>query len=146
MAPIEGKIAKILDEYNVVINVGRKQGVCEGMPFVIFITGEDEVKDPDTGEGLGRLETVKGYVSAAHVQDRVSICTVHPLTKGGVEGEVKVQTLSGAMMAESLGYRSGGEQRLNVNPSQVSGLARGGPISIGDGVRSLGRVERPIED
>lgn len=142
MAPIEGKIARILDEYNVVINVGRNQGVQEGMPFVIFTTGGDEVKDPDTGEGLGKLETIKGYVSAAHVQDKISICTVQPLIKGGEEGGTKVQTLSGAMMAESLGYRSEREHRLNVNPSQISGLARGGPISIGDGVRSIGQVGR----
>ncbi|MFQ5957328.1 MAG: hypothetical protein ACE5KK_06120, partial [Candidatus Brocadiales bacterium] len=107
---------------------------------------EDEVKDPDTGDGLGKLETVKGYVSATHVQDRVSICTIQPLTKGGAEGQTKVQTLSGAMMAEALGYRSGGEYRLDVNPSQISGLARGGPISIGDMARSLGTVERPVKE
>ncbi len=142
MAPIEGKIVRILDEYNVVINAGRRQGVHEGVPFVIFVTGEDEVKDPDTGEGLGKLETVKGYVSAVHVQEGLSVCTIEPLTKGGVEGGAKTQTqtLSGAMMAESLEYRSGGEHRLNVNPSQVSGLARGGPISIGDQVRSIGKT------
>lgn len=143
MAPIEGKIARILDEYNVVINVGQKQGVYEGMPFVIFATGEDEVKDPVTGEGLGKLETVKGYVSAIHVQDGLSVCAVEHTAKGVVGGESKSQTLSGAMMAESLGYRSGGEDRLNVNPSQVSGLARGGSISIGDGVRSVGRQVGP---
>ncbi len=146
MPLIEGKIAKILDEYNVVINAGRKQGVCEGMTFVIFTVSEDEVKDPETDEGLGRLETVKGYVTATHVQDRVSICTAQPFARAAAEGEAKVQTLSGAMMAESLRYRSGSEYRLNVNPSQVSGLARGGPISIGDRVRSIGTAEGPIKD
>ncbi|MCB7129355.1 MAG: hypothetical protein J3T61_07445 [Candidatus Brocadiales bacterium] len=148
MAPIEGKIAQILDEYNVVINVGRGDGVCEGMPFVIFATSENEVKDPDTGKVLGKLETVKGYVSAVHVQDGLSICAIQPLAKGGAEGEAKTQTqtLSGAMMAESLGYRSGGEHRLNVNPSQVSGMALGGTISIGDGVRSIGKADSPGKD
>ncbi|MHC4196864.1 MAG: hypothetical protein ACYSRP_02990 [Planctomycetota bacterium] len=143
MAPIEGKIARILDEYNVVINVGQKQGVHVGMPFVIFAATEDEVKDPATGEALGKLETVKGYVSAVHVQDGLSICAVERAEKGVVGGESKSQTLSGAMMAESLGYRSGGENRLNVNPSQVSGLAGGGPVSIGDGVRSIGKPNGP---
>ncbi|OHB95759.1 MAG: hypothetical protein A3I59_07065 [Planctomycetes bacterium RIFCSPLOWO2_02_FULL_50_16] len=146
MPPIEGKIARILDEYNVVINVGRSQGVGEGMPFVIFTAGEDEVRDPDTGAGLGKLERVKGYVSASHVQDRLSICTVQHLAKGGGEGRAEVQTLSGAMMAECLGYRSGGENRLNVNPSQISGSVQGGPISIGDRVRSIGEVGRPSQD
>ncbi len=143
MAPIEGKIARILDEYNVVINVGQKQGVRVGMLFVIFATTEDEVKDPTTGEVLGKLETVKGYVSAVHVQDGLSICAVEHAGKGVVGGESKSQTLSGAMMAESLGYRSGGENRLSVNPSQVSGRTGGGPVSIGDGVRSIWKSNGP---
>lgn len=138
MTTVEGKIARILDEYTVVINIGRTQGVYEGMPFVIFSVSDDEVKDPDSGESLGRLETVKGYVAATHVQEKISICTVQSLSKPGAEGETKVQTLSGAMMAESLGYRTGTEERLNVNPSQISGLARGGPISVGDRVRFIG--------
>ena len=33
---IEGKVAKILDEYSIVINVGRDNGVVDGMVFVVF--------------------------------------------------------------------------------------------------------------
>lgn len=145
MPPIEGKIAKILDDSNLVINVGRGQGVKEGMLFVIYTSGGEEVKDPDTGRSLGVLEVVKGYVSAVHVQDNLSLCTSAILRKGAEEGGAGVQTLSGAMMAESLGYRaSAGEYRLSVNPSQVSGMARVGPVSVGDKVRSIDwRSEKP---
>ncbi len=141
-APIEGKIASILDEYNVVINVGRLHGVTEGTFFVIYSPGEEEVKDPDSGKSLGCLEVVKGYVRATHVQENLTLCTAEtisfgpPLVKGegGLPG---IQTLSGAMVAEAMGLKARGEARLNVNPVQVSGMVRGGTISIGDRVRSV---------
>ncbi len=137
-APIEGKIARILDEYNVVINVGRLHGVTEGRFFVIYSPGEEDLKDPDTGKSLGCLEVVKGYVSATHVQDNLTLCTAELPGQGGeVSG---TQTLSGAMMAESMGLRAKVEAKLNVNPLQVSGMMRGGAISVGDRVRSLEQV------
>ena len=134
-APIEGKIASILDEYNVVINVGRLHGVTEGMSFVIYSPGEEEVRDPDTGKSLGCMELVKGYVRATHVQENLTRCVAEPAEKEEVGMEP--QTLSGAMIAASMGPRGRAESRLNVNPSQVSGLIRGGAVSIGDRVRSL---------
>lgn len=139
--PIEGKIAKILDEYNVAINVGRKHGVTEGMPFVIYAQGDEEVRDPDTGELLGRLEMVKGYISIALAQENMSLC--RPSAPGGLgiaesaPGGLGAETLSGAMMAESLRYRAEKESRLNVNPSQVSGMLHVGAVSVGDRVRSI---------
>ncbi|MDI6761099.1 MAG: hypothetical protein QMD05_09755, partial [Candidatus Brocadiaceae bacterium] len=58
------------------------------------------------------------------------------------EGEAgaETQTLSGAMVAEAMGLKAGHPpqaDRLNVNPVQVSGMAHGVAISIGDRVRSL---------
>lgn len=136
-APIEGKIARILDEYNVVINVGRLHGVAEGMLFVIYSPGEAEIKDPDTGKSLGCLEVVKGYVRASHVQENLTLCTAQVVAEEEGTGVEKTQTLSGAMMAESMGLKARAESRLNVNPLQISGVSRGGAISVGDRVRSL---------
>lgn len=143
-APIEGKIASILDEYNVVINVGRLHGVIEGMPFVIYSPGEEEIRDPDTGKSLGCLEIVKGYVRAAHVQENLALCSSYRTgVTAGREGEVgaETHTLSGAMVAEAMGLKARAESRLNVNPVQVSGMAHGVAISIGDRVRSLDMSE-----
>ncbi|MGR3318293.1 MAG: hypothetical protein ACUZ8O_07395 [Candidatus Anammoxibacter sp.] len=137
---IEGKISKILDEYNVVINKGIDDGITEKMPFVIFsISSSDEIKDPDTQESLGKLELVKGYVTAVHVQERVTICAAEKRneTKDGDTG-TGAQTLSGAMIAECMGKK--GErftERMNVNTAQISGMPEVGPISVGDCVRSL---------
>ena len=71
MAQVKGKIAKIIDESTVILNVGAKDGVTSGMRFVIYEEGE-EVQDPDTGDSLGAWEVVKGEVAAKHVQERIN--------------------------------------------------------------------------
>jgi hypothetical protein len=140
---IEGCVARILDEYRVVINVGSKDEVKIGMVFVIIAQSEDEIMDPASNEVLGKLENVKDYVSVVHVQDRISTCVARERTRGGRDGEdMGVQTLSGAMMAESMTARPGKERndmrKLYVNASQITGTLQLGPISVGDKVRSVG--------
>lgn len=55
------------------------------------------------------------------------------------------QTLSGAMMAESITARPRSSkistEKLNVNTSQVAGVPQLGPISVGDRVRAVGVSE-----
>ena len=51
------KIARIIDEYSVVINAGYNDGILQGDSFEIFAPGA-ESKDPDTGESLGALDFV----------------------------------------------------------------------------------------
>ena len=137
---IEGKISKILDEYNVVINKGINDGVTEKMPFVIYsISPSDEIKDPDTQESLGKLELVKGYVTAVHIQERVTICAAEKRmeSKDEYSGTV-TQTLSGAMIAACMGQKDDRfTEKMNVNSAQISGMPQAGPISVGDCVRSL---------
>lgn len=139
---IEGKVAKILDEYSIVINVGRNNGVTRDMVFAVFTQSEDEIKDPDSSEVLGKLENIKDYVSAVHVQDKFSTCTALETRKMIKEGESSgAQTLSGAMMAESMSAKPRGSkigtEKLNVNASQITGVTQLGPISVGDKVRAV---------
>src|SRR3712207_6707077 len=56
---LEGKVAKILGNNEVVINRGRNEGVRPGMIFEVFAPEGEEVWDPDTGETLGTVEDVK---------------------------------------------------------------------------------------
>ncbi len=139
MEKIEGKVAKILDEYSIVINVGRDNDVVNGM---VFVQSDDEVKDPDSGEALGKLEHVKDYIFVSHVQDKFSTCVAGEKEASAGEHESHgAQTLSGAMMAESMTARPGGarlsNEKLNVNTSQVTGVPQLGPISVGDMVRAV---------
>ncbi len=143
---IEGKVAKILDEYSIVINVGRDNDVVNGMVFVVFVQSDDEVKDPDSGDALGKLEHVKDYIIVSHVQDKFSTCVAGEKEASSREAESQgAQTLSGAMMAESMTVRPGGgrisSEKLNVNTSQVTGVPQLGPISVGDMVRAVEVIE-----
>ena len=141
MEKIEGKVAKILDEYSIVINVGRKNSVVDGMVFAIFVKSDEEIKDPDSGEVLGKLENVKEHVFVSHVQDRFSTCVAGTKETSCEEHESHgAQTLSGAMMAESMTARPENKpnsEKLNVNTSQITGLPQLGPISVGDMVRAV---------
>jgi hypothetical protein len=142
MEKIEGKVARILDEYSIVINVGRNNGVVNGMVFAVFVQSDEEVKDPDSGKALGKLENIKEHVFVAHVQDKFSTCVAGEKdTPCGEHESLGAQTLSGAMMAESMTARPGNSsisnEKLNVNTSQITGVPQLSPISVGDMVRAV---------
>lgn len=129
MAQIRGKIAKIVDESTFLINVGLKQGVQNGMRFVVFDEGE-QVTDPDTGEVLGTWEIVKGELVVVNAQERLSMVQT-PVRNVEMPG-----TLS-AMMVEASKGNKGEQERLSVNRTQMSGRPAPKPISVGDPARSV---------
>lgn len=65
------QVAKVQDEYTVVINRGREYGIKEGARFLLYGLGE-EIIDPVTKESLGRLEIVRGIGIVTHVQDKLA--------------------------------------------------------------------------
>ena len=141
--PIEGKVAKILDEKTLVLNVGRAAGVEQGRVFSIFAPVEG-VTDPDTGESLGEWEAVKGYVQATHPQERLTVCRAFSPRAAKIQSpeERGTHTLSSELVAVSM--LDGGPlaaQKLDVNKSQLDGLPEVGPISIGDRARSMDASE-----
>ena len=96
---IEGKVAAIIDDTTLVLNVGSEQGVQEGMAFAIF-AAHGEIEDPDSGQSLGRWEAVKARVVATHVQER--LCTVRAPVVGEAPVVGDTRPLS-AMMGRALG-------------------------------------------
>ncbi|RMH69194.1 MAG: hypothetical protein D6675_13425 [Gemmatimonadetes bacterium] len=137
MSIIYGKVAKILDEYTLVLNIGRKQNVKEGMTFLVYEDG-DEVLDPDTGESLGKLEMVKGRVVVSHVQDRLAYATSERKETTAEEPH-PAQVLSAMMARDHQEKREATENRkkLHVRPNAMSGMPRANPINVGDRVRSI---------
>jgi hypothetical protein len=78
--PVTGRIVKDLDVDRWVLNAGLEAGVEAGDRFVVFELGE-EVTDPETGQSLGALELVKGYLRVAHVQARMSVAELESRAK-----------------------------------------------------------------
>lgn len=66
-----GKVVKVLNRSEVVVNLGSQAGVGEDDVFVVYAPGE-ELWDPDTGESLGNLEIVRGRAQATHVQEKLT--------------------------------------------------------------------------
>lgn len=141
---IEGKVAKILDDQTLVLNVGKAQGVEQGMVFCVYAPVED-VTDPDTGESLGTWEAVKGYVQATHPQDRLAVCRAFsPKTvrKSEAPEDRGTHTLSSELVAVSM--LSGGplaQERLHVDRGDLAGMPEIGPIRVGDLARSIDEKE-----
>lgn len=66
------KVAKVINQFKVVINIGSDDGIEIGQRFLIYSISEDDIKDPETGESLGNLEIVKGTGVVTHVQDKMA--------------------------------------------------------------------------
>ncbi|KYC34466.1 hypothetical protein WA1_51670 [Scytonema hofmannii PCC 7110] len=67
----QAKVAKVVNIYSVVLNVGSNNGVEIGDDYIIYRIG-DEILDPDTGESLGEYEKIIGRGTITHVQDKIS--------------------------------------------------------------------------
>ena len=132
---INGKVAAIIDDSTLVLNVGLEHGVSEGMAFAVFAEYQ-EILDPDSGASLGKWEMVKARVVVTHVQERM--CTASaPLVAAE---ESSARTLSSMMVEHSFGrYGQRDEERehLDVRTVDISGQPRMQPIAVGDGARFL---------
>ncbi len=134
-AQIEGKVAAVIDDTTLVLNIGSEQGVVEGVAFAIFAT-HGQIVDPDSGEALGLWEMVKAQVIATHVQPR--LCTVRaPIVGDGAMGS-DARPLSTLMVEHSISSAKEDEwQRLDVRGVDISGRPKSQPIAVGDAARSL---------
>lgn len=69
---IEGKVAKILNTRELVINKGSEHGVTDGMRFDV-LEPEVHVVDPDTKANLGQLTRSKITVEIIQTEPQFSI-------------------------------------------------------------------------
>lgn len=121
---IRGKVARILDKYRVVINVGSEDGVQEGDRFVIY-DEVDAIEDPDTGEEIGELELPKANLEITHVQEQMSI--------GTHESEKTIDPVTVTSFLEKKKI----QEKLPIDDDEdVPSRIQPEPIQVGDPVRS----------
>ena len=135
---INGKVAALIDDTTLVLNVGFQEGVQEGMSFVIFAEYQ-EILDPDSGEPLGKWEMVKAQVVVDHVQERM--CTVRSAL---VSEKDRPGTLSAMMVQHSFGQygqQSAERESLDISSRDSSGRPQVQPIALGDRARSVERQD-----
>jgi len=75
---LTGKVAQILNERDIAVNIGKDDRVAIGMRFAILADTSVEIRDPDTGILLGKVPREKVVVQVVNVEDAFSICTVSP--------------------------------------------------------------------
>jgi hypothetical protein len=144
---VEGKVAKILGNNEIVGNRGRKEGVRPGMLFEVFAPEGEEVWDPDTGETLGTVEDVKAQAEVTEVKDRLAVARLH--NSGSPFGAVNInemqenlQRMFGQMFGEDVRIQGFGTTPGD-DPDLESML--GGPlqdlskVQVGDAVREIQR-------
>lgn len=74
MSRVEGKVASILNEREVVLSVGEDHGVRIGMQFNILYPGGISIPDPDDpGTVLDSIEWPKTTVKVIQVYPRVAV-------------------------------------------------------------------------
>ena len=86
--PIRGKVARILNDREIVINVGTTHSVDVGMYFNVIDAKDEEIKDPDTGEVLGSIERPKVRVKVTHVQEKLSIASTYQVNRVNIGGDL----------------------------------------------------------
>jgi hypothetical protein len=147
---VEGKVAKVLSNNEIVINRGRIDSVRQGMMFEIFTEGGEEVWDPDTGETLGTVEDVKAKAQVTEVKDRLAIARLQP-SEGSPFGAVNMGEMQ-EQLQRMFGQMFGDDVRVQgfgMNPGQTDDdndeleSMLGGPlkdlsqIQVGDAVREI---------
>ena len=75
---IRGKVARVLNKYEIAINVGTAHGVAVDMYFDVIDAHELNIKDPDTGEVLGSIERSKIRVKIIYAQEKLSVAAAPP--------------------------------------------------------------------
>lgn len=122
---IRGKVARIMSDKKIALNVGEKDGVAAGMKFVIFAP-RDEIVDPETGESLGGFRTRKATVRVTMVSER--FCFAGPVARSRL-----LSTLFNAGVGEIESV----ESPLPIDQSQVEPIASGSSIRLGDVAEQL---------
>jgi hypothetical protein len=70
---VRGLVAKLLNDEELVINRGSRDGVVSGMEFFILDVATEHIKDPETGEDLGGVPRWKAVVTITAIGERVSL-------------------------------------------------------------------------
>ncbi len=86
--PIRGKVARVLNEREVAINVGTAKGVAVGMYFDVMHAEVADIIDPDTDEVLGSIERPKVRIENVHAQEKLSVATTFQTEQINIGGHL----------------------------------------------------------
>ncbi len=145
---VEGKVAKILGNSEIVLNRGSADGVRAGMVFEVFAPDGEEVWDPDTGETLGTVEDVKAQAEVTEVKERLAVARLQQSAQspmGAVDiGEMQqnLQRMFGQMFGDDVrvqGFGTGSQDDPDLESMLGGPLQDLSKIQVGDAAREVKR-------
>lgn len=71
LAKVVHLLGSDVSPFELVINRGKRDGIRKGQRFLVFGYGP-ELRDPDSGRNLGRVELVRGRGEVVHVQEEMA--------------------------------------------------------------------------
>lgn len=86
--PLEGKVIKILNAREIVINLGSQDGVNYGMYFDVLDNDLENICDPETNENLGSIKRSKITLLVAAIGEKLSVLKTFRQIGGGGWGVV----------------------------------------------------------
>ena len=145
---VEGKVAKVLGNSEIVLNRGRADGVRTGMVFEVFAPDGEEVWDPDTGETLGTVEDVKAQAEVTEVKERLAVARLRQNAQsplGAVDiGEMQqnLQRMFGQMFGDDVriqGFGTGAGDDPGLESMLGGPLQDLSKVQVGDAAREVKR-------
>ena len=127
---IRGKVAAILSQRELVLNVGSDDGVEVGIKFVILNSKGIDVTDPDTGDVLGTVEVPKTVVKVVRVDGpHLSVARTFRTLKGTPSIFAAASAISGMpSRTETLDIASGSS--LKAELSEEDSYIKRGDVAL----------------
>jgi hypothetical protein len=100
---ITGKVASIINERELTINIGESNGVKVGMIFKVLADKPLEVFDPESNELLGVIDREKVRVKVSEVYEKFSVCrtyVTHVIGGRGIWGSSSMAAIAAAYSSE----------------------------------------------
>ena len=83
---LNGFVARLVTDDELLMNVGSDDGVSKGQIFAILDPKTRNVHDPKTGRDLGSLDREKARVAVIKVGEHLSLARIFPSRRVGLSG------------------------------------------------------------
>lgn len=129
---IEGQVASVLNDEQLVINRGAYHGVKEGMRFAVLAAESLIIKDPETGDTIDEVSREKVRVEVTEAREKSCICSTYEtywtpsLRNLGMSADLFADSVEVQMTFKS-----------NDFPEPLAEAEK--RINIGDQVREIGK-------
>ena len=132
-----GRVARVLSDREVALNIGWEHNVEVGMLFDIMVPAALEIKDPDTGNSLGQIDRVraKARVKVSSVEDKFCIARTYRMERVSVGSPNALPKLRGDLELPRWEARV---ERLKTHEMSSDGLTESERyVATGDPVQQV---------